>query len=68
MNWFKKNGLFIFTQYTTQSGNQKKIYSQLVVPAKFRDMVMKLAYDSLFHVAGHPGKQRTVAGVISEFF
>ena len=65
VSWFKKNGL-LFRQYITQVGDQEKVYSQLVVPAKFRDMVMKLAPD--FLLAGHRGTQRTVGRVSSEFY
>nr|XP_022307941.1 uncharacterized protein LOC111113940 [Crassostrea virginica] len=65
VSWFKKNGL-LFRQYITQGGDQEKVYSQLVVPSKFRDMVMKLAHDSL--LAGHLGTQRTIGRVSSEFY
>ena len=50
ISWFVKNGL-LFRQDTLRGGDQEKANSQLVVPAKFRDMVKKLADDSL--LAGH---------------
>ncbi|XP_062603479.1 uncharacterized protein LOC134265246 [Saccostrea cucullata] len=65
VSWFKKNEL-MFRQYTTRTGGQDRVYTQLVVHAKFRDQVMKLAHDSL--LAGHLGTQRTLARVTSEFF
>ena len=53
MSWFKTNGL-LFSQYITQGNKEisEKVYSQIVIPAKFRDMVMKIAHDLL---AGHLG-------------
>ncbi|XP_052692422.1 uncharacterized protein LOC128170699 isoform X2 [Crassostrea angulata] len=65
VSWFKKNDL-MFRQYSTHVGDREKSYSQLVVPDKFRNQVMKLAHDSL--LAGHLGTQRTLARVTSEFW
>ncbi|XP_065921940.1 retrovirus-related Pol polyprotein from transposon 412 [Magallana gigas] len=65
VSWFKKNDL-MFRQYSTHVGDREKTYSQLVVPDKFRNQVMKLAHDSL--LAGHLGTQRTLARVTSEFW
>ncbi|XP_065921901.1 uncharacterized protein [Magallana gigas] len=65
VSWFKKNDL-MFRKYSTHVGDREKTYSQLVVPDKFRNQVMKLAHDSL--LAGHLGTQRTLARVTSEFW
>ena len=39
---------------------------QLVVPLKYRNLVLKLAHESI--MAGHMGIARTVSRVLSEFF
>lgn len=62
VTWHLKHGL-LFREFSISDG---KVTSQLVVPQKFREDVMRIAHDSL--LAGHLGIQRTVTKVISEFF
>ena len=62
VKWLTKNGL-LYREYSTTDG---KVYSQLVVPAPFRTVVMKLAHGSV--MSGHLATRCTVARVISEFY
>ena len=62
VKWLTKNGL-LYREYATADG---KVYSQLVVPAPFRTVVMKLAHESV--MSGHLATRRTIARVISEFY
>lgn len=50
VSWFKKNDL-MFRQYSTHVGDREKSYSQLIVPDKFRNQVMKLASRSFRNTA-----------------
>ena len=43
-----------------------KTFSQLIVPSKFRHMVMKLAHESI--MSGHLAISRTISRILSEFF
>ncbi|XP_061171098.1 uncharacterized protein LOC133180643 [Saccostrea echinata] len=65
VKWYKKNGL-LYREFVANDDSVNKVFSQLVVPEKFRALVMKLAHDSL--LAGHLGIQRTITRVNSEFF
>ncbi|XP_078336880.1 uncharacterized protein LOC144626502, partial [Crassostrea virginica] len=62
VTWHKKRDL-LFREFSMNDG---RVFSQLVVPQKFREDVMRIAHDSL--LAGHLGIQRTVTKVTSEFF
>ena len=43
-----------------------KTFTQLVVPKKFREVVMKLAHESI--MSGHLATSRTISRVLSEFY
>ena len=58
-----KDGL-VYRHYTTS--NPDEIFTQLVVPSKYRNIVTKLAHDSI--MSGHLVTSRTVSRVLSEFY
>ena len=60
VTWFSKDGLM----YREFKGD--KIYSQLIVPSKFRNTVMKLAHESI--MAGHLATSRTINRIVTEFY
>ena len=62
VKWYMKNGL-VYRQYS--STKDDKICSQLVVPSKYRTLVIRLAHESI--MSGHLATRRTVSRVLSEF-
>lgn len=63
---FFKNKDIIYREFTSPSVEGGKRFSQVVVPSKFRERVMKLAHESL--MGGHLAVKRTVHKVLSEFY
>ena len=64
IEWFEKNGL-IYRKFTSMDENGKT-FTQLVVPKKLREVVMKLAHESI--MSGHLATSRTISRVLSEFY
>ena len=62
VTWHEKHDL-LFREFSMNNG---RVFSQFVVPQKFREDVMRIALDSF--LVGHMGIQRTVTTVTSEFF
>jgi hypothetical protein len=62
VTWHEKHGL-LFREFSMSDG---KVASQLVIPQKFREDVIRIAHNSF--LAGHLGIQRTVIKAISAFF
>ena len=62
VTWHEKHDL-LFREFSMNDG---RVFSQFVVPQKFREDVMRIALDSF--LVGHMGIQRTVTTVTSEFF
>ncbi|XP_062590636.1 uncharacterized protein LOC134252230 [Saccostrea cucullata] len=65
VKWFEKNGL-LYREYVSAEKDGGKTYSQLIVPSKFRHIVMKLAHESI--MSGHLAISRTISRILSEFF
>ena len=63
IRWFLKNGL-IYREY--QANESGKNFVQLVIPEKFRDIVLKLAHESI--ISGHLATSRTTARILTEFY
>ncbi|XP_062599575.1 uncharacterized protein LOC134261133 [Saccostrea cucullata] len=64
IRWFMLNG-FVYREYQTKTESGKS-YKQLVVPKKFREIVMKLAHESI--MSGHLAISRTSSRILSEFY
>ena len=62
VKWYMKSGL-VYRQYL--SSKDDEICSQLVVPSKYRTIVIRLAHESI--MSGHLATRRTVNRVLSEF-
>ncbi|XP_062572789.1 uncharacterized protein LOC134234761 [Saccostrea cucullata] len=65
VKWFEKNGL-LYRKYLSAEKDSGKTYSQLIVPSKFRHIVMKLAHELI--MSGHLAISRTICRTLSEFF
>ena len=65
VRWFTKRG-FIYREYKASEKEGGKAFSQLVVPSKYRDTVMRLAHESI--MSGHLAVSRTTARIQSEFY
>ena len=63
--YIQKNGL-LYRKFKSSKVQNGKEFTQLVVPVKFRDTVLKLAHESIF--AGHMSTARTVSRILSEFY
>ena len=59
---FKHKDGLLYREYVSDT----KSHTQLVVPQKFRPMVLKVAHESI--MAGHMGIRRTTDRVLSEFY
>lgn len=55
-----------FRDFTSLSVDHGKVFTQLVVPKKYRITVMKLAHESI--MSGHLAARRTVSRVLAEFY
>ncbi|XP_062599512.1 uncharacterized protein LOC134261046 [Saccostrea cucullata] len=64
IRWFMLHG-FVYREYQTKTESGKS-YKQLVVPKKFREIVMKLAHESI--MSGHLAISRTSSRILSEFY
>ncbi|XP_056007920.1 uncharacterized protein LOC125666818 isoform X2 [Ostrea edulis] len=64
IRWFVHNG-FVYREYRSKI-KTCKTYKQLVVPKKFREIVMKLAHESI--MAGHLAISRATHRILSEFY
>ncbi|XP_062572173.1 uncharacterized protein LOC134234132, partial [Saccostrea cucullata] len=65
VRWLEKRGL-LYREYQASEKEGGKTFSQLIVPSKFRTIVMKLAHDSV--MSGHLATGRTISRILSEFF
>ena len=65
VKWIEKNGL-LYREYEAPEKEGGKTYSQLIVPSKFRQVVMKLAHESI--MSGYLATSRTISRILSEFF
>lgn len=65
VKWIERKGL-LYREYEGLEKDRGKTYCQLIVPAKFRHIVMKLAHESI--MSGHLAIQRTISRILSEFF
>ena len=63
IRWFLKNRL-VYREY--QANESGKNFVQLVIPEKIRDIVLKLAHESI--MSGHLATSRTTARILTEFF
>ena len=61
--YVKKN--LLYRQFSSPKVSNGKVFRQLVVPRKFRTLVMRLAHESL--MSGHLGVKKTVDRVLAEF-
>ena len=64
-SYVERNGL-IYRKFQSPKVQDGKKFMQLVVPLKYRNLVLKLAHESI--MAGHMGIARTVSRVLSEYF
>ena len=60
--YVKKN--LLYRQFSSPKVSNGKVFRQLVVPRKFRTLVMRLAHESL--MSGHLGVKKTVDIVLTE--
>lgn len=65
VSYIQKNGL-LYRKFMSAKVQNGKEFTQLVVPAKFRQTVLKLAHESI--LAGHMSAARTLSRVLSEFY
>lgn len=65
VKYLQKNGI-LYRQFKSDKVQNGKDFNQLVVPVKYRDIVLKLAHESV--LAGHMSTARTVSRVLSEFY
>ena len=65
VKWIEKKGL-LYREYEAPEKEGGKTFSQLIVPSKFRQVVMKLAHESI--MSGHLATSRTISRILSEFF
>ena len=65
VKWIEKKGL-LYREYEAHQKEGGRTFSQLTVPAKFRQVVMKLAHESI--MSGHLATNRTISRILSEFF
>ncbi|XP_062609261.1 uncharacterized protein LOC134271008 [Saccostrea cucullata] len=65
VGWLEKRGL-LYREYQASEKEGGKAFSQLIVPSKFRTIVMKLAHESV--MSGHLATGRTISRILSEFF
>ena len=63
--YVEKNGL-LYRKFQSQKVQNGKKFTQLVVPMRYRNVVLKLAHESI--LAGHMSTARTISRVLSEFF
>ena len=63
--YVEKNGL-LYRKFQSQKVQNGKKFTQLVVPMRYRNVVLKLAHESI--LAGHMSTARTISKVLSEFF
>lgn len=64
IRWFVQNG-FVYREYQAKT-ETSKTFTQLVVPKKFREIVTKLAHESI--MSGHLATSRTTSRILSEFY
>ena len=55
----------IYRRFKQGSGSQNQTCSQLVVPKKYRNTVLKLAHETL--MSGHFSSKKTVSRILIEF-
>lgn len=65
VSYIQKNGL-LYRKFKSPKVYMGKEFTQLIVPSKFRDTVLKLAHETI--LAGHMSTARTVSRVLSEFY
>ena len=63
--YVEKNGL-LYRKFQSQKVQNGKEFTQLIVPMRYRNVVLKLAHESI--LAGHMSTARTISRVLSEFF
>ena len=64
VQYIQKKGLY-YRQYKA-AGNNGREYNQLIVPAKLRGDVLKIAHDGI--MSGHLGIRKTTDRILNEFF
>ena len=62
---YKRKDL-LFREFSSPKVLNGKIFRQLMVPRKYRNLVMKIAHESL--MAGHLGVKKTTERIMSEFY
>ena len=60
-----KNGL-IYREFQSPKIEQGRVFTQLVVPLKYRTEVMRLGHDSV--LAGHLGAKKTTDKILTQFY
>ena len=63
--FFVKKGL-LYREYTFPKIDHGQVFTQLVVPQKFRNNVMVLAHDSI--LGGHLGAKKTYDKIATQFY
>ena len=63
--YVEKNGL-LYRKFQSQKVQNGKEFTQLVVPMRYRNVVLKMAHESI--LARHMSTARTISRVLSEFF
>jgi hypothetical protein len=67
MSRIYKRKHLLFREFSSPKvSNGKKKYRQLIVPRRYRNLVMKIAHESL--MAGHLGVKKTTERIMSEFY
>ena len=63
--FFKRNDL-LYRKFSSPNVEQGKIFEQLIVPEQYRELVMKLAHESI--LTGHLSVTSSVRKVLSEYY
>ncbi|XP_065923227.1 uncharacterized protein [Magallana gigas] len=56
----------LFREFCSPKVSSEKLFRQLIVPRKYRTIVMKIAHETL--MGGHLGSKKTTDRVVSEFY
>ncbi|XP_062602901.1 uncharacterized protein LOC134264647 [Saccostrea cucullata] len=62
--YFRKQ--LLYREFSSPRVSNGKVFRQLIIPKQYRDMVMKLAHESI--MAGHLGVRKTTDRIMAEFY
>ncbi|XP_038059124.1 uncharacterized protein LOC119730344 [Patiria miniata] len=63
---FVTHGGLLYRQFQSERFSQGNVIHQLVVPAKYRKLVMKLGHEAI--IGGHQGAKKTADKILTDFF